>query len=334
MQYSLAFERKTKSMDHHITRRSMIAAMVATGAIAMQEGPAFAAKGKAFFDRIRKPIGLQLYTLGDDMAKDLDGMLVKVAAIGYRDLELPQLWGKSPADVKAAGDRAGVRFSAIHLAATPNVTAAMLSMKSETQRIIDDLGALGIKDAVLPIMLLPADLKPKQGEGFLEILLRGVVEGGEDVWKRTAALLNEKAAALKPHGITIGYHNHNLEFASIGNTTGWDIMMKELDMSVKLEVDVGWVAAAGLDPVAFLNKHKGRVRWLHVKDVQASTKTNYILKMDPTEVGSGKQNWAKILPAAYNAGVEHFYLEQEAPFSMARIDAAAKGYGFLKGVRA
>jgi sugar phosphate isomerase/epimerase len=309
-------------MNQYLTRRSLMTGLAAAGAIAMHDSPLFAAKSKLFFERIGKPIGLQLYTLGDDVGKDIDATLARVAAIGFRDLQLPQLYGKAPADVKAAGDRAGVSYSCIHLAAMPNIPESTLSMRSPTQRIVDDLGILGVKDAVLPIMLLPNDLKPKAGEGFLELLLRGTTEGGADIWKRTAELLSEKAIALKPHGITVGYHNHNMEFAPIGSSNGWDILTKACDKLVQFEVDVGWVAAAGVDPVALLNRHKGRVRSIHMKDVQASTKTNYALKMDPTEVGSGKQNWKRILPAAHKAGCQHFYVEQEAPFTMARIDAA------------
>jgi sugar phosphate isomerase/epimerase len=322
-------------MNHPVTRRSLIAGLAAAGAIAMNESPAIAAKSKLFFERIRRPIGLQLYTLGDDVAKDVDGTLASVAKIGFRDLQLPQLFGKTPAELRAAGDRAGVKFSCIHLAATPGTPATALSMTSPVQKIVDDLGVLGATGGVMPIMLFPANFKPRQGEDFRAALSRSLVEGGADTWKRTAALLNEKAAALKPHGITVGYHNHNIEFAPIGDTNGWEILASETDKNlVKFEIDVGWIAAAGLDPVAFLKKYKGRVRWLHVKDVQVTTQTNYALNMDPTEVGSGKQDWAKILPAAYKAGCEHFYVEQEAPFTMPRIDSAAKGHAFLKVLKA
>lgn len=322
-------------MAFQMNRRTMLTALAATGAIAMHESPLSARKAKPFFDRIKKPIGLQLYTLGDEIAKDIDATLARVAAIGFRDLQLPQLYGQSPAALKAAGARAGVKFSCIHLAATPNVPATALSMLSEPQRIVDDLGALGATGGVMPIMLFPANFKMQSGEDFRAAMARSLIEGGEDTWKRTAALLNEKAAALKPHGIHIGYHNHNMEFAPIGKTSGWEILANETDKAlVKFEIDVGWVAAGGLDPVAFLKKHKGRVRWLHVKDVQPSTKTNYALQMDPTEVGSGKQDWAKILPAAYQAGCEHFYVEQEAPFTIPRIDAAAKGFAYLKALKA
>jgi sugar phosphate isomerase/epimerase len=178
-------------------------------------------------------------------------------------------------------------------------------------------------------------MKPRPGEGMMAMIPRAFAEAGPDIWKRTAALLNERAAALKPMGITLGYHNHNLEFAPTGGTTGWDILMGESDPGlVFFEVDVGWVAAAGLDPVAFLRRHRGRVRWLHVKDLTADTVANFALAMKPTEVGSGKQDWARILPAAFRAGVRHFYVEQEPPFAMARMDAASKSYAYLAGLRA
>jgi sugar phosphate isomerase/epimerase len=73
---------------------------------------------------------------------------------------------------------------------------------------------------------------------------------------------------------------------------------------------------------------------MHVKDVQATTKTNYALSMDPCEVGSGKLDWAKILPAAHKAGVRNFYVEQEPPFTMERIDAAKKSFEYLEKLRA
>jgi sugar phosphate isomerase/epimerase len=244
---------------------------------------------RGFFELIGKPIGVQLYTLCDDFVTDIDGMLAKVANIGFRDLQLPQLFGKSPAELEAAGDRACVKLSCVHLAATSGTPASALSMLSSTKRIVDDLGALGATGGVIPIMLFPKDFKMQQVEDFRAALSRALIAGGVDTWNRTAALLNEKAAVLKPHNIQIGYHNHNMEFAPIGKTTGWEILASETDKSlVKFEVDIGWVAAGGLDPVTFLNKYKGRLRWLHVKDVQRSTKTNYALQMDPTEVGLGK----------------------------------------------
>ncbi len=295
----------------------------------MTQTPALAASRKTFFKRTGLPIGLQLYTLGPDVAKDISGTLAAVAALGYRDIELPNLYDLKATDVRAAADKAGVSFSSIHLAAGFFARSG-LSLNSSVSEIADNLHTLGIKRAALPIMLLPDDFKMADGEAFQTAVTRAVMAGGADLWKRTAALLNEKASALKSHGIRLGYHNHNLEFAAIGTTTGWDILMKETDKAlVDLEIDIGWVAAAGVEPVAFLQKHRGRVTQLHVKDITAANITNTALQMSPTEIGSGTLDWAKILPAAHKAGVRHFYVEQEPPFADTRLAAVTKSIGYL-----
>lgn len=305
------------------------AAMTASTSLAARRPAA-----KGFFARTGHRIGLQLYTLGEEPAKDLDGTLAKVAAIGYRDLELPNLLGKTPQELKVAAQRAGVSFSNIHLAATPFFTGGGLNLTSPNQQIVDALGTLGIKSAVLPIMVLPENFGMQTGDTFQTAIARSLKEAGEDIWKRTAALLNEKAAALKSAGITLGYHNHNVEFAPVGKTNGWDIILGETDPGlVKLEIDLGWISAAGLDPAEFLMRHKGRVRWVHVKDVKPGTVTNYSLGMTPSVVGEGRIDWPRVLRAAQAAGVQHYYLEQEPPFEIPRIEAARKGYGFLAGVK-
>ncbi len=291
---------------------------------------ASAAKPASFFKRIKRPIGLQLYTLGDEPKKDIDAVLSRVVAMGYRDAELPGLYDLAPAAIKAAADKAGLKISSIHLPGATMGPTNGLTLLSEPARIVEAMGALGVKRAVMPIAPFPPGWRPNAGETFQAAIARGFTEAGVDGWKRTAAMLNEKAAMLKPHGITLGYHNHNMEFAPVGGTTGWDIIVRETDPKlVSFEADIGWISAAGLDPVAFFKSHKNRIAQVHVKDVKATTKTNYALSMDPTEVGSGKLDWTSILQAAHKAGVQHYYVEQEPPFILSRMDAAAKSCDFL-----
>ena len=89
------------------------------------------------------------------------------------------------------------------------------------------------------------------------------------------------------------------------------------------------IAAAGLNPVAEVKKLSGRVTKMHMKDLLATTKPNFTLTMDPTEVGYGVIDWKRLLPAAYKAGVRNFYVEQEAPFKFDRIEAIARSYAYL-----
>lgn len=316
-------------------RRSLITGFAMTMFAASSAPAALARPSRRFFERIGKPIGLQLYSLGDEPAKDLDGVLAQVAAIGYRDIELPGLLGHTPAELRAAADKTGLRFSSLHVPPPGFSPPGALSLGSSPQQIADVLGALGMFSAVLPIAPLPANFSRMDGEDFQAMFARALAEGGTDHWKRVAEMLNTHAAALKPFGIMLGYHNHNLEFAPVGDTTGWDLLVGHTDPGlVHFEVDLGWVAAAGRDPAAFLRQHAGRVRWIHIKDLKASTQTNFALAMDPTEAGTGEQDWAKILPAAEAAGVVHYYVEQEPPFAMPRMESARRSFAYLSRLRA
>lgn len=313
-----------------MNRRSMLAGIATAGACSLIDAQAWAATRRPFFQRVGLPVGLQLYTLGDDAGRDLDATFAQVAAIGYRDIELPQLYGRSAADIRAAADKAGLKISSLHVMPF----GAGMTFNSPAAQIAETLGALGAKRAVLPIMAPPSNAKPNPGEDFIAALGRALREAGESTWKDTANLLNRQGAALKPLGFGVAYHNHNIEFAPVGKTTGWDILVKETNPAlVSFEVDIGWVVAAGRDPVALLRSMRGRTTQLHVKDMTA-TPANFAFSMKPAEIGSGTLDWAKILPAAYEAGVRHFYVEQEPPFTIPRIEAVRKSYDFLAKVRA
>ena len=309
------------SSDLH--RRGFLAAglasMTATGADAA---------AKPFFAQRKLPISIQLYTLGPDVAKDLDGTLGTVSKIGYKAVELASFLGRTATDLRASLDRAGLICRSAHIQGRGG-------LDGDLAKLAGDLNTLGVTNAVMPIFYIPDRFgrAPAVGETFPGFLRR-IAEGmTADDWKMNADFLNAKGSVLKTSGITIGYHNHNPEFAPLGDTTGLEILIKNTDPAiVSFELDVGWAAAAGVDPGALLTKHKGRFTQIHVKDLKATTKPNYVLSMDPTEVGSGALNWKTLLPAAYAAGVRGFHVEQEPPFARPRIEAAKISHDYLAGV--
>jgi sugar phosphate isomerase/epimerase len=310
-----------------IDRRTLLGGLACVSVAAMTDTATGARR--TFFQRLGLPIGLQVYTLGSDAGKDPDKTFADIAAIGYREVELPVLLGRSAGEIAAAAKRSGVAITGVHLPLA-TLTGPGLSLASPTADVAEALATLGARTVTVPIMLFPAGFRPAAGETFQAAIARAMAAEGADIWKRTAALLNRNASALKPLGIALNYHNHNLEFAPIGDTTGWEILVRETDPRlVGFEVDTGWIAAAGLDPTAFLDRHQGRVKQLHVKDVATGNTPNFALSMKPTEVGSGTLDWARILPAAHRAGCRHFYVEQEPPFTMPRIDAARRSHDYL-----
>jgi sugar phosphate isomerase/epimerase len=318
-----------------LSRRHFVQSLCAAGAASPVIAGCATAQPAPFFQRQNTPIGIQLYTLGDLLTKDFDGTIAKVAQIGYKTVETPSYMGKTPAQLRMAFDANGLKCTSAHIAMRPG-TAAEPGLTGDLSKLAADMHTMGATHVICPAMAIPDDIKltPEPNEGF-RIIVRVVNAMTADHWKRMAGQLNDIGRKLKADGIKFGYHNHNFEFVKVGDTTGYELLIANTDPAlVTFELDIGWAAAAGRNPVSLFNAHKGRFGAMHVKDIKASTKPNIELKMDPTEVGSGELDWKTIMPAAHAAGVREFFLEQEPPFEKTRLEAAEIGYNFLSKLEA
>ncbi|UAL12621.1 sugar phosphate isomerase/epimerase family protein [Caulobacter segnis] len=312
---STAYETRAAALS----RRGLLAAGAATLGAAF--AGAAAAAETPFFQRHKLPVGIQLYSLGPDLAKELDAQLATVAKIGFKSVELAGYLGRTPAELRAAFDKAGLVAPSAHISPKgPN------GFSGDLAKLADELHVIGVKSAIMPILYIP--------DRFTGADLRQAgAQMTADDWKWNADFLNEKAAVLKKAGIVSGYHNHNFEFAPLGDTNGMEILLKGTDPNlVTFEMDAGWVTAAGQDPFALLKAYPGRFTQMHVKDIKPTTKANFVLQQDPTEVGGGMIDWKRLLPAAYGTGVRGFYYEQEPPFAHARLESAKISYDYLAKV--
>lgn len=300
------------------------------GRIASAASSAIDPSATGWFAKRHLPIGLQLYTVGDEARKDIDATLARVSKIGYRTVELAGYHGQSVQKLRSTADKYGLKFTSIHVGAAGRPGEPGLDQ--DLPKLAAELHALGVTDVVMPMFPVPERFgAPKQGENFLVYIQRVTAGLTRDDWQRTADLLNDRGGRLRAEGLRLGYHNHNPEFAPLGNTTGMELLLSATSPDeVSFEMDVGWVAAAGVDPVALLKRHGRRFQLMHVKDIKPSTKSNFSLQQDPTEVGSGRLPWPSLLPAAFNAGVRKFYVEQEPPFSIDRFEAIGRSLAFLK----
>ena len=314
------------------SRRLFLQGACAVGATSPMLAAVANAKPQAFFSAHKLPIGIQLYTLGDLTTKDLDGALKQVSTIGYNTVEMAGYIGKTPKQLRAAFDAAKLACTSAHVgirAGTPEEPGLL----GDLDKLAADMHVVGATDVIAPALSPPSDITPPVAGAAGLAKVAGMMT--ESHWKQLAAQLNSIGGKMKKNGLGFGYHNHNVEFVKVGERTAFDILMKETDPTlVAFELDIGWAAAAGLDPVELFNKHPGRFRLAHMKDLKASTTANFEFKIDPTEVGAGKLDWAKILPAAYKAGVRKFFVEQEAPFAFPRLESAAKCYTFLSTLKA
>lgn len=315
-----------------MNRRDVLRRGLGLAAVAATPGlfacAATAAARKGFFAEHGLPIGIQLYMLGEAAKADLDGTLERVASIGYRAIELPGIRADDAKMARAAANKFGLQITSVHAGASRQMANGNLSLQDDTAQFAQVMRTLGCKDVVLPFPLLP-EVKPKAGEDMMAAM-RSAFRTSTDHWKRTAALLNERGKALRDEGLSLSYHNHDMEFIRVGETSGWEILAAQTDPAlVSFEIDVAWVVAGGQDPVTFIEGLAGRVRALHVKDLHRPSVPHEALTMDSTEVGNGVVDWKKVLPAAYRAGVRQFYVEQEPPFKIDRFEAAARSYVYL-----
>ena len=313
-----------------ITRRSALMAALATTAAAA--GPALAAR--RLFGPGGRPLGINVYMVAGAWSADPEGVLKALAAIGFREFET-DLSKFAPERIRTAAAAAGMACASVSVLPTP-LRGGALSLQSEAGALAGAVQAAGADYLVCTLFPLPpgVEMRPQAGEAVDQMLARIARSLTADHWKRAAELYNAKGEALRREGVKLAYHNHNPEFAPLGETSGLAILLEHTDpKAVSFEMDAGWVVAAGHDPVELLRAYPGRFRLMHVKDIAPTQQFNSVFKADTLEVGSGIIDWKRVLPAAVASGVKHFSIEQEPPYSrMPPLEAARKGYEYLSGL--
>ena len=315
-----------------ISRRALLAGGVTFGAFSIC-APVAAALGQSFFTPSSPTLGLQIYTLGTEAFADLDATFAAVAKIGYRAVELLFFCGHKPRELRAALHRAGLKAHSAQIAY--HDYGVGYDLTTHIDATIAGAKEVGLDTLVSPVFPFPSRFAmPKDPAQMGSFVQQSAAAMTGDDWKASAETMNKTGALLKQHGLRLGHHNHNVDFTPINGMTGYDILVRSTDPAlVTLELDIGWAAAAGHDPIAVLNQYPNRFSMMHVKDIKATTKVNFALQQDPAVVGQGTLDFAKILRAARMAGVQSFYVEQEPPFTIPRIEAARQSYDYLTQLR-
>jgi len=273
---------------------------------------ALVALGRAAHAKARIPLGLQLYTVRDDLAKDFDGTLKAVQGIGIRHVQSNlSMNGRDSKTLRKQFDDLGFVWESIH--------AGGDALRLNAQATIDEAKSVGLKNITCSFPLFPLDRK---------IIMSGP---SLDDWKRNADTFNQVGALCRKAGLSFSYHNHNVEFKKVGDTLPYDLLLKETDPAlVGMEMDIGWVVAAGADPVAYLTRYPTRYRSLHIKDLTAAGIPNTNLKMISANIGQGIVPWDKVLPAAHKSAVTNAYLELEGPYDPSPIAMVKTSFDWMK----
>jgi sugar phosphate isomerase/epimerase len=233
----------------------------------------------AFSQPWKRKLGVQLYTFRNEMAEDPRGTLEKIAALGIEEIETARsgkghYYGLEPAEMKETCKKLGMKLVSGHV-----------HLDDEWERTMEEAVESGQTYLICSSM-------PSQGQTA-------------DNYKSVADSFNKAGASCKKHGLKFGYHNHEYEFETDQGTVLYDLLLRETDPDlVHMELDLGWVIAAGKDPLDYFRRFPGRFPLWHLKDMDMDRK-------ESTEFGKGGLNIPVMMDHGKLSGVKHIFIEQE-----------------------
>jgi sugar phosphate isomerase/epimerase len=274
-----------------ISRRDFIAGTTALAVTALANRAAFATP-------LGLPLGIQLYSVRQQMAEDLDGALAAVSAAGYTEVESAALPKKSAKEIRAALDKAG-----LHCVSAHHSFADLNTRFDETVAYNKELGVRFIICSS-PGRRTPPPAGATGAHAALSL----------DDWHYNAEQFNIFGDKMAAASLRFGYHNHTPEFTLTEGKTPYLELLRLTDpKKVTFELDCGWVRVASADPVEILKNNPHRITMLHVKDFKLSTPSSDPHDAKVTELGQGTIDYHPIFAqAAKTQHIEHAFVEQEA----------------------
>jgi sugar phosphate isomerase/epimerase len=226
-------------------------------------------------------IGIQLYSVRRELARDFEGTFARIANIGYKEVEFAGYFDRRPKEVRAILDR--YRLSA------PSAHVPIEVARQDWAGALAAANVLGHRYLVLPWL-------PPESRRTL------------DDFKRLAAECNRLGQEAKRAGLRFAYHNHDFEFASLDGRLPYDVFLAETDpANVALELDLFWITKGGQDPLKYFARYPGRFEMVHVKDSSGPPDHRQV------NVGQGTIDFGHILGRRQQAGIRHFFVEHDDP---------------------
>ncbi|VUD51739.1 Inosose dehydratase [Thalassocella blandensis] len=247
--------------------------------------------------RVTPKIGVQLWSVKEDVKKDFNATLQRLANLGFDGVEFAGEFGPFEENPTALKDF----LQSLHL----EVSAAHIGFEALSEESFDKTvnfyRALGVST-----LIIAWDERAWDDKGVVEMVQE----------------LNQLSEKLAPYEINIGFHNHDQEFKAYAEGTYWDYIAQNTHENVVLQLDVGWVRYAGLDPVTFVERYPGRTLTSHFKiRTRPEQDLSPVIGQNPR----GKLNWEALIQAEIQSGgTQWFIVEQEEyPEAVSPMDAVA-----------
>jgi len=236
------------------------------------------------------PIGLQMYSVREDCARDLPGTLSAVAKMGYAGVEFAGYHGYSAQELRGMLDDLGLKCCGTHTGLDTLLPGAL-------EATIAFNRTLGNKFLIVPG--LPEERRNSRA-----------------AWLETARLFDELAQKVKPHGMRVGYHNHTVEFQPMEGERPWDVFCGNTCQEVVTQVDTGNAIEGGADPIELLRRYPGRATTVHLKEHSAANQRALI--------GEGDVNWDEVFAVCESVGGTQWYIVEQESYAYSPLECAKR----------
>ncbi len=229
-----------------------------------------------------KNIGVQLYTVRDHMANNVEDTVSKVAEFGYKEVEFAGYFGRSAKTIRNILNVSGL--------VSPSVHIGLNDIEGDNfKALIENAATIGHKYITIA--------------GF-----DGAHRETLDQLKNITEIFNKAGEECKKGGVQFAYHNHEFEFEAVEGVEPYDMFLKDIDQDLMvMEMDLFWITKAGRNPFTYFDRSPGRFHMCHVKDMAGDGSM--------VDVGEGYIDFAKIFAASEKAGLKHYFVEHDNPKS-------------------
>lgn len=284
------FNMRNRIPSPNLSRREFIARTAASAAGVTLAG-SLAGCATTSVKHAKIPVGLQLYSLRNECRADFPGTIAAVGKIGYRGVEFAGYWNYSAKDIRKMLDDSGLVACGTH---TPYETI----LPDQLEQTIEFNRILGNKFLIVPWMT---------GKTRQE-------------WLDKAAMFNDVAAKLKPHGMWTGYHAHAHDFNLIEGESAWDIFFGQTRPEVVMQLDTCNCREGHADPIVVLRRYPGRGRTIHIKPNGGGPES---------VIGEDSINWPGVFECCETtAGTQWYVVEHET--SKTPLATVRRTYEVLK----